>query len=275
MYENDYQKKNRFSFGENWKRFLNSLTPERIDKAQESLIGFLGSRDSIKNKQFLDVGCGSGLFSLAAYRLGANKVVSFDTDRYSVSCAKHLFSKEGSPINWQILQGSVLDQKFINKLGKFDVVYSWGVLHHTGNMYQAIGNVTHLVKPGGYLYLAIYNRATTAFYGGTSLFWLKIKKIYNSSNSFGKRIMEYVYILYHVTGLILFGTNPITYIREYKKNRGMDWKTDVVDWLGGYPYEFASPDEIINWMGKRNFLCKNLVYRNGTGCNEYLFVDKN
>ena len=272
-YEKTYKNKNHFSFGKNWKDFLENLDEERINQAKKSLVNFLGSKANIENKTFVDIGCGSGLFSLAAYLLGASKVVSTDIDDSSIWCTNFLKNKYKKPKNWQIIKGSALDKKFINSLGKFDIVYSWGVLHHTGNMYQAIINVSKIVKPSKIFYLAIYNKSTSFWQGGSSKFWLKIKKLYNSSTKCQKSLILKIYMTYQITSLILISrTNPISFIQNYKKKRGMSWKHDLIDWLGGYPYEFALPDEIINFLSNKGMSCKKLIFRNGTGCNEYLFV---
>lgn len=272
-YEKTYKNKNHFSFGQNWKDFLENLNNERIDQAKKSLTDFLGGPSKIKGKTFIDIGCGSGLFSLAAYLLGAKKVVSVDIDDSSIWCVKFLKKKYAQNDNWSVIKGSALDKKFINSLGKFDIVYSWGVLHHTGNMYQAIDNVSSLLKPDGLFYLAIYNDFRIKWQGGTSRFWLGIKKTYNSSTPFTKKIFLGIFILYQFTALFLVArVNPFNYISNYKNNRGMSWKHDLIDWLGGYPYEFALPDEIINFFGDKKFLCKKLSFRNGNACNEYLLT---
>jgi len=269
-YEDNYKNLKHFSFGKNWQDFLKSLNDERIENAKKSLVDFLGGEEKIKGKTFVDIGCGSGLFSLAAYKLGAAKVVSVDVDEFSIACVKHLKEKNGNPQNWEIKQGSALDENFIKSLGQFDIVYSWGVLHHTGDMYSALKNVSSLINPEGVFYLAIYNRNKNRLKEGTSNLWLMLKKAYNESNFLVKKVMEYVYIAYFFIGLLVMLKNPLKYIREYKSNRGMNWRNDIIDWLGGYPYEFAGPDEIINFFGKRKLLCKKLTYREGTGCSEYL-----
>ena len=164
----------RFGFGKNWSRFLNLLNENRIESAEKSLLKYLGI-DSLKGMSFLDIGSGSGLFSLAAHRLGA-LVTSFDYDVDSVECKKILREKYKDLNEWQVMQGSALDKEFLNTLGKFDIVYSWGVLHHTGSMYEAFENVAPLVKEKGYLFISIYNDQ-----GAASRRWKWIKEKYNKS----------------------------------------------------------------------------------------------
>src|SRR5438105_5256953 len=167
----------RFEFGRNWSAFLSVLDDERIAIAESSLKRALEVED-LRGKTFIDIGCGSGLFSLAAVRLGA-RVHSFDYDTHSVACTAEL-KRRYFPNNekWVVERASVLDPHYITQLGQFDVVYSWGVLHHTGNMWQALSNVVPLVKrPGGKLFIAIYNDL-----GTSTQRWRALKKLFVSSN---------------------------------------------------------------------------------------------
>src|SRR6476620_5141731 len=126
----------RFEFGEHWSSFLRLVDEERVHAAEVSLAEMLG-RDDLSGQRFLDIGCGSGLFSLAARRLGA-RVHSFDYDRQSVACTVHLRERFfAHDAGWTVQQGSALDADYLASLGQFEVVYSWGVLHHTGNMQRA------------------------------------------------------------------------------------------------------------------------------------------
>lgn len=273
LYEKIYKNPKHFSFGKNWKNFLKHLNNKRIEKAENSLIVFLNGKENIVGKTFIDVGCGSGLFSLVAYRLGAGKVVSIDIDDASVACAKYLREKVGKPEQWEIKTGSVLNKNFLNSLDTFDIVYSWGVLHHTGNMYQAIENITHLVHSMGKLYIAIYNDNRKKL-EGTSSFWLKAKRRYNKSGKVVKMIIEIIYTAYYIIGLMANWKNPIIYIKNYHSFRGMNFMSDIKDWLGGYPYEYASIEKIISFLDTLGFACSKYTTARSIGCNEFLFTKK-
>jgi 2-polyprenyl-3-methyl-5-hydroxy-6-metoxy-1,4-benzoquinol methylase len=163
----------RFKFGENWARFLAELNEDQTEKSIKALKTWLG-RDNLEGLSFVDVGSGSGLSSLAAYRLGAT-VHSFDYDPTSVECTQHLRNTyaSGSEL-WNVGSGSVLDKAFLESIGQFDIVYSWGVLHHTGAMWRALDNIEPMVKQHGQLFVAIYNDQ-----GPWSSRWKTLKSIYN------------------------------------------------------------------------------------------------
>jgi 2-polyprenyl-6-hydroxyphenyl methylase/3-demethylubiquinone-9 3-methyltransferase len=263
--------KSRFEFGKNWLNFIRNLTEESILEAEKSLKEKLGVAD-LNDKIFLDVGCGSGLFSLAAYRLGA-KVLSFDYDIASVNCALILKDKhaKGSE-HWSIEQGSVLDQDFIKKFGMIDVVYSWGVLHHTGDMDKAFHNISFLVKDGGQLFISIYNDQ-----GNVSQRWKWIKKKYNSSGYMMKMILSW-YTAIRCWAMTFFkdffrAGNPFrSWVQYGKNNRGMSAWHDVVDWVGGYPFEVAKPEEVFHFFKRKGYVLEDLkTCSGGIGCNEFIF----
>ncbi len=259
----------RFDFGKNWRNFLISLTNEQIAKAESSLSDLIGV-GTIKNKTFLDIGCGSGLFSYVAYRMNAKKIFSFDYDFDSVECCKTLHRQAQEPPHWEIKQGSILDNDFVNLLGTFDIVYAWGVLHHTGKMWDAIRNAGKLVAPNGLFCVAIYNKVT---HNQKSVFWLKIKKLYNQSPKVIQKIMEWGYTIISFLKYFRSFKNPWKEIKEYEE-RGMNWKTDMYDWMGGYPYEFATVEEIFNFIRLNfpNFILVNIKTANGSlGNNQFVF----
>jgi 2-polyprenyl-3-methyl-5-hydroxy-6-metoxy-1,4-benzoquinol methylase len=264
------RKGERFEFGKNWKAFLSTLTDEKIEIAKQSLVEMLGYND-LTGKTFLDVGCGSGLFSLVAIKLGAT-VYSFDFDPNSVKCTQFLKEKYFLQSKWIIEEGSILDSDYINSLGKFDIVYSWGVLHHTGNLYGALEIIDMAVKDDGNLFIAIYNDQ-----GNISDRWRKVKKIFNS-NILGKMLIVSIYIPYFFSRRLFADLrrfkNPIKTYKEYKKNRGMSLFYDWLDWLGGLPFEVASPEAIFEFYKKKKYSLIKLKTKNGLGCNEFVFIKK-
>lgn len=262
----------RFPFGDNWKRFLVTLDDDRINSAHNSLKIML-QLDNLVGKTFLDVGCGSGLFSLVAKQLGA-QVRSFDFDPESVACAQELKRRyyPNDP-SWQIEEGSVLDVDYMNRLGLFDVVYSWGVLHHTGEMGAAITSASKAVKRGGLFFIAIYNDQ-----GGASRRWFKVKSAYNRLHPLLRPIMVFFIALTFESKYafvrLLRRKNPLPF-RDWsqkKKERGMSAWHDWVDWIGGLPFEVAKPEEIILPMQSQGFVLQNITTSaGGFACNQYVF----
>lgn len=268
-YAEEIANSERFSFGENWTKFLEVLNEERIQQAVESL-QYMLEVDNLKEKSFLDIGSGSGLFSLAAKRLGA-RVVSFDYDPKSVACTKELKRRYfESDSEWVVQNGSVLDKDYLKGLGKFDVVYSWGVLHHTGSMWESLRNVIDLVDNRGKLFIAIYNDQ-----GRTSQLWLKIKKAYVSlpvSMRWLVLVPCYIRLWGPSTLRDFFAFKPFDTWHMYKKSRGMSPHRDVIDWVGGFPFEVSSPDKIFDFYRAEKFVLLRLVTcAGGIGCNEFVF----
>jgi 2-polyprenyl-3-methyl-5-hydroxy-6-metoxy-1,4-benzoquinol methylase len=260
----------RFEFGKNWSRFLAVLDEERILKAQQSLRQILDVKDFF-GKRFLDVGSGSGLFSLAARRLGA-QVYSFDYDPRSVACTNELKRRYfPDDDRWIITEGSVLDQAFVDRLGPFDIVYSWGVLHHTVCMWRALDQVAPLVAAKGKLCIAIYNDQ-----GRASRRWCTIKWVYNKLPLGMKWCVLWPSFIRlwgpSIFRDILKGHPLRTWMNYAKDHRGMNPWRDVVDWVGGYPFEVAKPEEVFDFFRSRGFQLERLkTCAGGLGCNEYMF----
>ncbi|HUY14157.1 MAG TPA: class I SAM-dependent methyltransferase [Terriglobia bacterium] len=268
--QDERKEKVSFSFGRNWQDFLEKhLTPGREQRALQSICEFLEVED-LKDRSFLDIGCGSGLFSLAAHRLGAQSIFSLDVDPFSVQCCQELKRRAGNPQNWTVEEGSILDATLLDHLPSADIVYAWGSLHHTGNMWQAIRNAASRVKKGGLFYVTIYNRVEGR---KGSEFWLRVKKRYNSSSTLVKRSMEWAYMLrFGLLSSLASFKSPAKFVRDYGRERGMSYWTDVRDWLGGYPYEFASVHEMFRFCTRElGMEMVNLRATNTTGTNDFLF----
>jgi 2-polyprenyl-6-hydroxyphenyl methylase/3-demethylubiquinone-9 3-methyltransferase len=261
----------RFGFGENWRKFLEDVTEDRIQEAERSLRAMLGLH-SLAGTTFLDVGCGSGLFSLAAVHLGAERVHSLDYDTDSVAATSLLREREAPSSDWTIERGDILDADYVSSLGEYDVVYAWGVLHHTGAMWGALHHTCERVAPGGMLFVSIYNDQ-----GPKSYRWRRLKRFYNRL----PRPLRMPYVVgvmlpreLRILGASTLRGRPRDYVRRWTRPRvrGMSYWHDLVDWVGGYPFEVAKPEEVFHFCRDRNLELVELeTVDGGLGCNQFVF----
>ena len=257
-----------FSFGDNWADYSKTINEDRIASAVEDLRRIL-DRQSLQGVSFCDIGCGSGIHSLAALRLGAGPLLAIDIDPESVATTQGVLRKFAPDRDRRVQVGSVFQLHLLRE--QFDVVYSWGVLHHTGAMWSAIQNASALVTPGGHLALALYRKTPLC------PAWKIEKRIYRKLPYVLQVPLILAYSFVDLARLTIRRTNPITFIREYPKRRGMNYWHDAHDWLGGYPYESASPEETVDFMGRQGFSLvrswrtEASIGLTGSGCAEYLF----
>ncbi|MEZ4414471.1 MAG: class I SAM-dependent methyltransferase [Gemmatimonadota bacterium] len=259
----------RFQFGENWARFLRVLNDDRIAGAERSFVDVLGL-DDLSGLDFLDIGSGSGLSSLVARRLGA-RVHSFDFDPNSVACTQELRRRyfPDDP-QWTVERGSALDPEYGKSLGQFDIVYSWGVLHHTGDMWKGIELALDRVKPDGLFFVALYNDR-----GWESRMWWHLKRLYVALPRPLQAPYAALAILpYEVRDALgkLVRGRPLDYVRSWKSvDRGMNRWRDIIDWVGGYPYEAVSVESVTRFAGERGFTPVVVRETRGLGCHEMVY----
>lgn len=257
-----------FEFGENWQDYAKSIDQRRIDAAVTGLLKLFP--EGVARKTFLDVGCGSGLHALAALSMGAASVTAIDIDENSVNTTRELLTKYAPGAKWTANMSSVFDLS-PEELGTVDVVYSWGVLHHTGDMWRAIDRAAKLVKPGGQFAIAIY--ATTA----CGNLWKAEKRFYSKAPRVVQSMIRLSYIGAYVAAKAATGVGPVSFLRGYNGHRGMNFSHDAHDWLGGYPYETATAEELhdrIMSFGFRELRSFRLPVKFGlfgTGCHEFVF----
>lgn len=250
-----------FDFGSNWQVFSEQhVDSARLAVAARSIQSLL-QRDTLQGVGVLDVGCGSGLFSIAAHQLGAAKVVGVDVNPRCIAVSERNRAQLAPNAPVAFKEASALNPGSMAALGQFELVYAWGSLHHSGAMWQAIQNVAANVAPNGTLVLAIYNKHIT------SPAWSAIKWLYNQLPSLGQRLMAIVFAgIIYVAKLLVTRSNPL------EKERGMDFWYDVIDWIGGYPYEYATRQEVEAFMKRHGFALKRFVAAQvPTGCNEFVF----
>jgi SAM-dependent methyltransferase len=263
------KQESHFAFGKNWASYSELVTESQIEEAESWLKRLLG--DSIRGKRFLDIGCGSGLHSLAALRLGATEVVGVDLDPDSVATMRRLLTKFAPNQQWKALEVSVFELEK-SGIGQFDVVYSWGVLHHTGDMYRALSCAASAVAPQGTFAFALYR--LTRLCG----FWKWEKKRYAHASPENQKRAQKIFISLFRIDCVLTGRNFKQYLADYPKKRGMDFYHDIHDWMGGWPYESISPEQTDKHMSGLGFGCERqfVVGRKtlgifGSGCDEYVY----
>lgn len=260
-----------FAFGENWADFSASIDQDRIDQAAADLTRLLPAEE-LAGKSFLDIGSGSGLSSLAALRAGAASVTALDIDPNSVATTKATLSRYAADAQWTARQESVFELS-PERIGTFDVVYSWGVLHHTGDMWRAIRIAASLVAPGGCFVLAIYAKSPVC------PAWKVEKRLYTALPRWLQPVIRGPFTAAYLAGIAATGRNPLDYVRNYRSNRGMSFHHDIHDWLGGYPYESASPREILSFLEPLGFSPLRSFVKPapaagllGCPCNEFLLT---
>jgi 2-polyprenyl-3-methyl-5-hydroxy-6-metoxy-1,4-benzoquinol methylase len=260
----------QFDFGKNWANYsTHAISVKRVAQARADFVALHAEIGGVAGKSFLDVGFGQGLSLLSAAAEGA-RVFGIDIDP---KCEEILrrnqrFFPELRELRVPVTVGSILDEATVERARAaspygdgYDVVHSWGVLHHTGNMELGVQNAASLVRRRGYLVVALYNRHWS------SRPWLLLKFIYCKSPL-------------ALQNLLVRALAPVIYVAKWlvtkedprKQSRGMDFFYNVVDWVGGYPYEYASEAEVMGLIQPLGFNCiKFVASQVPTGCNEFVF----
>jgi SAM-dependent methyltransferase len=262
----------QFDFGKNWSDFSSSaLTAPRLAQARADFSRLMKhAMAELNHRSFLDIGFGQGLSLLAAAAAGARAVgCDINPTCGEVLTRNRAHFSELDSCDIRIVIGSILDRATLIRLRElsptkngYDFVHSWGVLHHTGKMWTAVDNASDLVAPGGILVLALYNKHWS------SPLWSLIKRSYCAAPALLQRVMiGLFYPVILAAKAIVTGRNP------FAMERGMDFYYNVVDWVGGFPYEYATPDEVARHLSARGFALRWQAEATvPTGCNEQVFV---
>lgn len=160
-FHNQIKEQTKDSFDYQWKELnmgRNLLSDEAfVENLQKTICTYFGDveQDFFRGgeKEVADVGCGNGRFTYGLLSMGA-KVTAMDQSAHGLENVKSVCSKFGEKLNTKqvdLLRGPI--DEFENR---FDIVWCYGVVHHTGNTYLAMNNVCRMVKPGGYVFMMIY-----------------------------------------------------------------------------------------------------------------------
>jgi SAM-dependent methyltransferase len=263
-----------FGFGKNWAEYAEKIGEAEIKEAVDGLSRLLGE-ERLDGKRFLDIGCGSGVHSLAALLSGAAEVVALDIDPDSVTTTRAVLDRHFPDGNFKVEQRSVFELE-PTELGKFEVVYSWGVLHHTGDMYRAVRSAASLVAHSGIFIFALYRKTWLC------RLWKMEKHWYAHTSPEAQSRARSVYMLAFKTGFLLTGRNFNHYVQQYHGKRGMDFYHDVHDWMGGWPYESISAEKVrqlmhgLGFSEARSFVGRGRLLGRyssifGSGCDEYVY----
>lgn len=260
----------QFDFGKNWADFsAKALDSRKVLQARTEFTALLEPAGGVAGKSLLDIGFGQGLSLLSAAASGAMVVgVDINPTCGEVLSRNKAFFPEIGGRDFPVVIGSILDQDTVDRARAvsadgvaFDIVHSWGVLHHTGDMIRAVRNAASLVRPGGHFVVALYNRHWS------SRPWLAIKYLYCKSHpAVQKALVAALYPVIFAAKWLVTRDDP------RKQMRGMGFFHNVVDWVGGYPYEYASAAEVLAMIEPLGFRCvASMPAEVPTGCNEFVF----
>jgi SAM-dependent methyltransferase len=258
-----------FAFGQNWASYATLVDEARLADAERGLIRLLGP-DGLRGRTFLDIGCGSGLHAAAAARLGAAHLLAVDYDPQAVETSRTVLARHAPGTAAEVRQQSVF-ALHPDADGQFDIVYSWGVLHHTGAMHDAIRRAAAMVKPGGLFAFSLYRR--TPLCGA----WRREKRWYAAASPRAQAAARRIYVTLMRLRFALTGRDFKAYVADYHNARGMDFGHDVHDWMGAYPYESITPDEVavlmrdLGFAPVRSFTEHTPIGLFGSGCDEYVY----
>jgi ubiquinone/menaquinone biosynthesis C-methylase UbiE len=135
-----------------WKDFdINTLTEESLQLLRRRLPqDFIA--ESVQGKNVLDMGCGSGRYSIALARTGAQQVVGVDFQAKAFHSARMWCQEHSQPV--EFIAGDVLSLPTSDRC--FDFIFCNGVLHHTKSIRKGLEELSRVLKPSGKAFLYIY-----------------------------------------------------------------------------------------------------------------------
>lgn len=125
---------------------------ERQRCEREPFIARFAKFDATHGKELLEVGVGAGTDHLKFARAGAN-CTGVDFTKAAIDLTRHRLKAEG--LASRLSRGDAESLPFADD--RFDIVYSWGVIHHTPDTARAAREILRVLRPGGHFCVMIYN----------------------------------------------------------------------------------------------------------------------
>ena len=189
--------------------------------------------DGLEGKTVLDGGCGSGMVSVAFATLGAD-VTGVDVTRQCVENGRKNAQRFG--VECRFIQADLVTLSLDDQ---FDIIYTWGVLHHTPDAEASFHSLATHLKEDGDIIIAVYLRTPL------SGFWNSIRVFYQRSPSMLKTVTR------KTTAALLAGVDMAKRLvggRQRYMMRGTSNEEIVNDWFGVPHRTFHSYDEVYKWF---------------------------
>lgn len=202
-------------------------------------------REFFEGRRALDAGCGSGRWSYALAELGTD-LVAFDLTEGGVEAASEQLSERS---NVSVCQANVFQPPFAEE--SFDFLMSWGVLHHTPDTHAAFRSLVPLVKPGGTMYVMVYERYSPLMFFFTNILRWFMRRL---SDEQRYRACRYLVIRSPVVARLV---GPFLMISVYKPGSGVDVQTLQFGLFDAYSPRYNhlhSRDEVRGWFQDAGFV---------------------
>jgi len=138
-------------------------------------------------------------------------------------------------------------------------------------MWQALANAALPVASGGRLFIALYNDQ-----GTPSRRWTVVKRLYNRWPPPARFVLAVAVLIqqwWRRWTKDLLRLRPFATWHAYRHERGMSPWRDLIDWVGGYPFEVSTPEQVFDFYRAKGFTLVRLKTCAGTlGCNEFVFT---
>ncbi|MFQ6107920.1 MAG: class I SAM-dependent methyltransferase [Candidatus Aminicenantales bacterium] len=230
---------------ERTRRFYDCLwqnyTPEYAASKKHWALFF--DPEEVLNKSVLDAGCGTGVFSIIFARMGALSVVGIDISKRSLERAQRQADQLGLQ-NATFQKVNMLRLPFTDAC--FDIVWSWGSVHHTADPFGCLAELIRVLKPGGSLLVAVYRRTGLTFLHETlrkglirlpSKYWIPFSRFLS---------------LVAAPGISLFK-------KRDKSRKGEKLEQLLFDWFFVPIRHSYLPEEIKSFLVKRGLVIKKYL----------------